>query len=246
MLAALDLVERRLRDVEVAALDELRHLAVEERQQQRADVRAVDVGVGHDDDAVVAQLADVEVVAPMPVPSAVMSVPISCEPSILSRRARSTFRILPRSGRIAWKLRSRPCLAEPPAESPSTMKSSDLRRVALLAVGELARQAGDVERALAAGHLARLARGLARGRGLDDLADDHPGLRRVLLEPARQAVADHARDDRLHLGADQLVLGLRAELGVRHLDREHAGQPLAHVVAGELDLVAFRMPLLSM
>ena len=32
--------------------------------------------------------------------------------------------ILPRSGRIAWFDLSRACLAEPPAESPSTMKSS--------------------------------------------------------------------------------------------------------------------------
>ena len=38
---------------------------------------------------------------PMPVPSAVIMVPISAEFSILSKRARSTFRILPRSGRIA-------------------------------------------------------------------------------------------------------------------------------------------------
>ena len=39
-------------------------------------------------------------------------------------RAFSTFRILPRSGSTAWKRRSRPCLALPPAESPSTMNSS--------------------------------------------------------------------------------------------------------------------------
>jgi len=45
---------------------------------------------------------------------------------ILSRRARSVLRIFPRNGRIAWKCRSRPCLAEPPAESPSTMYSSVL------------------------------------------------------------------------------------------------------------------------
>jgi len=32
----------------------------------------------------------------------------------------STLMILPRSGRIAWNSRLRPCLAEPPAESPST------------------------------------------------------------------------------------------------------------------------------
>ena len=56
-LAARDFVERRLRDVEVAALDQLRHLAEEEGQKQRADMRAVHVGVGHDDDLVVAQLA---------------------------------------------------------------------------------------------------------------------------------------------------------------------------------------------
>ena len=53
-----------------------------------------------------------------------MMVPISAELSILSRRARSTLRILPRSGSTAWLRRLRACLAEPPAESPSTRKSS--------------------------------------------------------------------------------------------------------------------------
>ena len=43
---------------------------------------------------------------------------------IRSMRAFSTFRILPRIGRIAWMRGSRPPLAEPPAESPSTMKTS--------------------------------------------------------------------------------------------------------------------------
>src|SRR3546814_10947293 len=39
------------------------HLAIEEGEQQRADVRAVDVGVGHDDDLVIAQFCKVEFVA---------------------------------------------------------------------------------------------------------------------------------------------------------------------------------------
>ena len=38
------------------------------------------------------------------------------------------FSTLPRNGNIAWKFRSRPCLALPPAESPSTMNNSDLPR----------------------------------------------------------------------------------------------------------------------
>ena len=65
LLPAPDLhaVERRDRDVDVAALDQLLHLPVEEREDQRADVGPVDVGVGHDDHPVVAELLEVELVA---------------------------------------------------------------------------------------------------------------------------------------------------------------------------------------
>ena len=45
--------------------------------------------------------------------------------SSLSGVAEATFRIFPRSGRMAWVRRSRACLAEPPALSPSTMKISE-------------------------------------------------------------------------------------------------------------------------
>ena len=36
----------------------------------------------------------------------------------------STFKIFPRIGKIAWNSRFRPCFAEPPAESPSTINNS--------------------------------------------------------------------------------------------------------------------------
>ena len=55
-------VKRRLSNVDVTAFDQLRHLTVEERKKQRTDVRAVYVGIGHENDAVVAQFIDVEVV----------------------------------------------------------------------------------------------------------------------------------------------------------------------------------------
>ena len=55
----LRLVERRLRNVDVATLDELRHLPVEEREQKRADMGTVHVRVRHDDDPVVSQLVGV-------------------------------------------------------------------------------------------------------------------------------------------------------------------------------------------
>ncbi len=58
--AYLELVEWRLGDVKVAAVDYRAHEAVEESQQQGANVRTVDVGVGHQDDLVVADALDVE------------------------------------------------------------------------------------------------------------------------------------------------------------------------------------------
>src|SRR5438067_1739624 len=62
--------------------------------------------------------------SPMPDPMAVIMAWISLFESTLLIRAFSTLMILPRSGRIAWKLRSRASTAEPPALSPSTRKSS--------------------------------------------------------------------------------------------------------------------------
>ena len=52
----LDLEEWRLSDVEVTGRDHLRHFSVEKCQKERPDMRAIDIRVGHDDDAVVAQL----------------------------------------------------------------------------------------------------------------------------------------------------------------------------------------------
>ena len=61
---------------------------------------------------------------PLPHPKASTKSVISWFAFILSEVALATFKILPRKGRTAWVLRSRACLAEPPALSPSTIKIS--------------------------------------------------------------------------------------------------------------------------
>ena len=158
--------------IEMAALDDRPHLAEEERQQQRADMRAVDVGVGHDDDLVIAQLVEVEVVAPdagaergdqradlLARQHLVEARALDVEDLAAQRQHRLIFAVAALLGGAAGRI---------------ALDDEDfgLGGIALLAIGELAGQAGDVERALAPRQLARLARGLARLRGLDDLADD--------------------------------------------------------------------------
>ena len=163
-LAALGAEQRRLRDVDVAALDQHRHLPVEERQQQRADVRAVDVRVGHDDDAVIAQLVDVEVVGAdaaaerrdhrldfVGAEHAIEPRPLDVQDLALDRQDRLEAPIASLLRRAAGRF-------------AFDDVNLGLGRIALLAVGELAGQRAAVERALAANQVAGLAGGVARAR----------------------------------------------------------------------------------
>ena len=52
-------VEGRGGDVEIPLLNHLGEVAEEERHNQRVDVRAIDVGIGHDNHLLVAQLVDI-------------------------------------------------------------------------------------------------------------------------------------------------------------------------------------------
>jgi hypothetical protein len=106
----LDLVERAAGRGRRSRLDERAHEAEQQRQQQGADVLAVDVGVRHEHHLVVAQLGDVELLVD-PVPRAVIIAWTSLLLRTRSMRAFSTLRILPRIGRMAWNLTSRPPLA---------------------------------------------------------------------------------------------------------------------------------------
>ena len=157
-------------------------------EQQRADMRAVHVGVGHDDDLVIAQLVRrLNSSRPIPVPSAVISVPIAsttasgrnaparCSGSCRAAAARSGF--LPVCV-PAWPSR-RP-------KSPSTMNNSDPSGSFLAIRGQLAGQVRHVHAVLrlAPSRLARRSPRASAAR--PDLADDLFGLGGFSLEPLSQ------------------------------------------------------------
>src|ERR1044072_2526261 len=158
----------------------------------------------------------------MPVPSAVMSVPTSADDSILLTRAFSTFRSVPFSASIACVRRSRPCFAEPPAESPSTRNISD-------SAGSRSWQSASLP-----GRPARSSAPLRRVISRALRADSRAG---VFLQELVELGADRGLDDALDLRGDQLVLRLRGELRVGHLHRQDRRQSFARAFAGGRDLV---------
>src|SRR5512146_2786046 len=56
LFAELVPVQRRLSEVHVPAFNQLRHLAIEESEQESSYVRSIHVRVSHNDDTVIAQL----------------------------------------------------------------------------------------------------------------------------------------------------------------------------------------------
>ena len=193
-----DFVERRLRDVEMAAFDDFRHLPVEEGQEKRADMSAVDVGVRHDDDLVVTKLLDVEIVA-----ADAGAHRLDQSPDFLGRQHPVEARALDvedlalqgedRLGVAVAALLGR-------AAGGITLDQEELGfgRILFLAIGKLAGKRGHAEHALAAG-FARLAGGLARRGGIDDLLDDGAGMGRIFLQPFRHLVRHQAFQRLTHL-----------------------------------------------
>ena len=111
------------------------------------------------------------------------------------------------------------------------------RRIAFLAVGELAGQRHPLQRALADDEVAGLACRLAGARGGDALLDDPAPVGRVLFEVLGDALGDDALDDALDIGVAELRLGLALELRIGELDADDRRQPFADVIAGQVRLL---------
>ena len=198
-------------------------------------MRAVDVRVGRDDEAVVAQLVDVEVGSDAGAQRGDQRGDLLAGDQAVKARLLDVQHLGAAAGWPGTCGRG-PCLAEPPAESPSTMYSSH-------SAGSFSWQSASLPgRPAPSSTLLRrvISRALRaasrRAGGLDDLGAQRLGVVGVFQQPGFQRAGHGFFDGRAHFAGDQLVLGLAAELGFGHLHRQHAGQAFAHVVAGRLDL----------
>ena len=137
---------------------------------------------------------------------------------------------------MAWYLRSRPCLAEPPGRFALNHENFAPCRIALLAIGELPGQPTGIERGLAAREFACFARRFAGAGGVNTLADDSPRHGGVLIEVSAKLLVDELLDLALDV-AIQLAFRLTFELRLRQLHRDHRDQPLAHVISSDGNFV---------
>ena len=189
-LSALHAIERRLRDVDVAALDQLAHVAEEKREQQRADMAAVHVRVGHQNHFVVAQLAGVEIVLAdagakrrddaanfFVAQHFVVTRFFDVQDFALERQDGLIAAVASAFGRAAGRF---------------SLNDEKLaaRGIAFLAIGKLSGQAAGIERGFAAREFARFARGFAGARCVNTLADNFSRDGGMLVEIFAELLVD--------------------------------------------------------
>jgi hypothetical protein len=159
----------------------------------------------------------------------------------LSALALATFRILPRSGRIAWVSRLRAALAEPPAESPSTRKISVPSTAVLEQSASL-----PGSRSLRVAVLRCCSRsccGAAAPRPCDDVLEQDVAGFLVAGQPVLEIVADDRLDQLGRLDADQLLLGLALELRLLDEHRDQAAAP--SITSSAVMIEPLRLPVSS-
>src|SRR5579885_1200643 len=237
LLADFDVVERRLRNVEMAFGDERLHVAIEEGEQERANVCAVHVGVAHDDDAPVAQLRHVEVFAH---PHAERGN------DVLDLFARQ-HTVQPRpldvedfaaQGQDGLEVAVTALFRAPTGTVSLHQIQFAAIRPFLGAVGEFAGEGG-IESVFARDKFAGGAGRFASAGGEETFVDDGFGLARRLFQILHEHVGGDGLDDGAHFGVVQFGLRLRLKLRVGNLDANDGCQALAHIVAAEVAVLLF-------
>ena len=242
-LFARHLIQRRLGDINVAALHQLRHLTEKERQQQRADVTAVHVSISHDDDFVVAELFEIEAALHLAVATDAgadggdhrlnfLVREDLLQPSLLGIDELSTQRQNGLVVTIAAHFGG--------ATGGVTLDNKELsfRRIALGAVGKLTGQATAAHGVLADG-LAGTSGGLAGLGGDDDVLDDLQRRVWILIKESQHALIHDGVHHALDFAVHELHLRLRIEARMRVFDAQHTNHALAAVIALDLRHLLF-------
>ena len=205
-------VERRQREEEMAVVDELCHLPEEKRHQQRGDMRAVDIGIGHDDDALITQrlLAVMRADAAAEGEHEVVQFLVGAH--LVGRGARDIEDL---AAQRQDRLRVAIARLLRRAAGAVALDEKDLGALGAVAraIGELPRQAQLAGRALAR-HLALLTPALALFGALGDAVEQYAACRRVGAEPMIEMVPQRGLDDARRLGGSEALLGLTLELRV--------------------------------
>ena len=214
-------------------VDQRAHIAEEEGQHQRADMRAVHIGIGHDEDLMVADFANIKLVADagaqrghdghqlVVAVDAVRAGLFDVQHLAPQRQDGLNVGVTAHLGRAACRI----ALHD---------KQFGLGGVFFVAVGQLAGHTVGFQRALAAHQLAGLLGGGAGAGGLGRFFQNRLRDGGVFLKELGQRLVNHIVDQALDEGVAQLRLRLAFKLRLLQFHADDGNDALAGVGAGQV------------
>src|SRR5512139_561687 len=178
----------------MSVLHELRHLPIEKREQQRANVSTIHIRIGHDDDAVIAELRYIVLILAYAGAQGLnkrhdfLRRDELVEPRLFDIQNLS----LQRQDRLKLAVAALLCRAAGRVALHDIELA--LGRILFLAIREFCGQSERIENALPPCHLPCLARRLARARCVDDLPADDAGIIRPLEQEILQLLPNELLD----------------------------------------------------
>ena len=236
MLFALrDIEERRLCQIYMSLLDQLRHEVIDKGQHQGGNVSTVHIRIRHDDDLVVAKLRNVEVLIDAGTEGRDHALDFlvgidPVQPGLLHIQHLAAKR----KHRLGIHIPSVLCRSQ----GRISLYDEDLTFLGIpaVAVHQLAGKTHALQCGLSAGQIPRSSGGCPGTlRQYGFFAHDlrHRG---VLLQKIGKLLGNDALHRSLGLRGTQLLLRLSLELRILNLHRDNAGEALTNVLAGEIGL----------
>src|SRR6185437_4343034 len=231
-LALMETVERRRGEEEAARGHQLRHLAEEEGHQQRGDMRAIHIGVGHDDDALVAQLLLAVALSRAADQRQQEVSDLLVLPQLVGAR-RSNIEDLAAQRQDRLRLAIARLLRR--AAGAVALDEEDLGTAgrAAAAIGELAGEAELARRALAV-EILLLPPPLALFGALDYPIEQHARRFGIARKPMVEMILERSLDEPCRFRRGEALLGLALELRLLDEKRQQDHRTGHHILGGDL------------
>ena len=244
LLALANLIERRLGNEHMTMLNQRFHIAIEERQQQRTDMRAIDIGICHDDDFAVTAFCQIKIIADARTECRNHRADFGVGKNLIET---CLFYVQNLTAQGQDSLETAVTALLGGTACRVTLDEVDFGHFRVFdgAVCQLTGQARYFQRVLAARKFTCLAGGFTGAGGHDGLFDKFLGDGRIFLEVFGQTFRYDGIHNTAHFAVAQLGLGLTFELRVTNLEADNRRQAFAHIITGEVAVLVLEDALLA-
>jgi len=220
--------------------NDLLHVAEEKSHDQGVDMAAIDVGVGHDDDLMVAQLVEVEFLGVLfganghPQGGIDVFDLLVFEDFVLH----GLFDVedFPAEGKDGLRAAVTALFGGAPSGIALHNEDFAFHRIPFGAVAQFSGKAATGQGVFALHHLAGLTGSMTRLSRQDHLVHDDAGRTGILLQIIGQHLAHRLIYRSHHIGIPQFGLGLPFKLRFGYLHRDHRGESLPKIISIDLQL----------